>query len=195
MNGHGRTWTLCCHRQPAHHYLVKRTYFILSTKLNYTVTTPAYIRPEVLISTLCTSLFELFRNSKTQVYICRSMLLRSLLIKENLLIWLDDILIHSKMFNEHLEIVIHFSAHCRQHGFVSNLARCNMNTKRVTCSGRHTAPEGTILYLHNLEGFLGMPQPTTDAKIDHFNASKTKIRVCIPDNTALTAPFQEFLTT
>lgn len=114
-------------------------------------------------------------------------------IKKQILIWLDDWLLHSKTFQEHIEVLATFLSLCKKHGFTLSPEKCNFFAKIAKWCGRKITAQGVTLDPRRIDGLLSMHRPETAGDLQQFLCALNWMRNGIPRYTETTAPLQTLL--
>ena len=89
-------------------------------------------------------------------------------IKENILLWLDDWLLHSKTWIEHMTVLEKFLKICTADNFTLSPEKCNLIAKRAKWCGRKITAEGVTLDPRRIQGMLDMHRPEYAADLKQF---------------------------
>lgn len=82
-------------------------------------------------------------------------------ISWNILIWLEDWLLHTKTFIKHMEVTERFFGLCNEWSFTLSPAKCNLITQKAKWCGHMVTAEGTTLDPRRIDGLLSMQKPET----------------------------------
>ena len=121
----------------------------------------------------------------------------TLLLKErlnNILIWLDDILIHGKTWVEFMENVRFFFEKCKSVGLFLNPAKTTLFAEEVEWCGRVISHRGIHFHPRQLKPLLEMGVPCTAGDLQQLVCGSNWFRSAIPDYAKLVSPLQDFLT-
>ena len=116
-------------------------------------------------------------------------------INRNLLIWLDDWLLHAKTFIEYLTVLEKFLALCVEHNFVLSPAKCKLLCKQAKWCGRKISAEGITLDPRRIDGLLSMQRPETAGDLQQFICAVNWMRSGIPNYTTAIGKLQALLLT
>ena len=111
--------------------------------------------------------------------------------KENVLIYIDDILITSKTFNEHIELVESVLLTLENHGMKIKVAKCKFFQDNVEFLGHHVSRTGlskSKVYLDQISKF---PKPETISQLRSFLGIINFQRKFLPNCSALAKPLSE----
>ena len=114
-------------------------------------------------------------------------------LRERLLQWLDDWLMHAKTEGELLNTLKVFFVLSREYRVKLNAKKCTLFTREVTWCGRKISAEGVTYDPRRLEGLKIMHSPTNGAELQQFITSINWMRQSIPNYNVLTAPFYNVL--
>ena len=114
-------------------------------------------------------------------------------IKGNILLWLDDWLLHSKTWSEHMTVLEKFLKICTADNFTLSPEKCNLIAKRAKWCGRKITAEGVTLDPRRIEGLLDMQRPEYAADLQQFICAVNWMRNGIPEYSVAIAPMQTLL--
>ena len=86
----------------------------------------------------------------------------------NVLVYIDDLLIHSKTHEEHLEILEQVFSRLRAHGLKMNLPKCFFGSKNVSYLGFRLTEEGIVPGKDKLKAVEKAQPPTSVHEIRQF---------------------------
>lgn len=114
-------------------------------------------------------------------------------IIKRMLIWLDDWVLHSKTFEEHIELLEKFLGLSLLYDFTLSPEKTNLLTKRAKWCGRKITAEGITLDPRRIEGLLSMQRPDTAGDLQQFLCALNWMRNGLAAYTKMTAPLKELL--
>jgi len=114
-------------------------------------------------------------------------------IVDNLIAWLDDMLMHATSIPEMFRAVRAFLAMCREKNLKLHPDKCELFTLILTWCGRTISPEGIKYDPRRLQGLLTMDPPTTAAHLQQFLCALQWMRMAIPQFQQLVDPLHEIL--
>ena len=78
----------------------------------------------------------------------------------NTLIYIDDVIIHTKDHDQHVQILDQTLQRMAQHGLKINLDKCYFGAKEVAYLGFTLTPKGVLLGRDKLKTLRDFPEPT-----------------------------------
>ena len=109
------------------------------------------------------------------------------------MVYLDDVLIISKTFEKHLEILEKVLQAFLETGFKIKPAKTFLLRKQVQYLGHQVSEEGMIPLQKNLQGIMDFPAPTTIRKVRQFLGMVNFYRRHIPRCSEIAKPLFELL--
>ncbi len=103
------------------------------------------------------------------------------------LVYLDDVLIFSKTFEEHLEAIHEVLSRLDYAGLKLKPSKCNFVKDEVDYLGFKVSQKGIQVTPKKIEALLKVPLPETNKKLYTFLCSLTYYRTCIPKYGDLTS--------
>ncbi len=76
-------------------------------------------------------------------------------------VWIDDIIIHSKTHEQHIEDLKRVMLALREHGFSVRLSKCHFGMSKVTYLGHSISADGIGTSDDNVKDILACPEPKT----------------------------------
>ena len=76
-------------------------------------------------------------------------------------VWIDDIIIHSKTHEQHIEDLKRVMLALREHGFSVRLSKCHFGMSKVTYLGHSISADGIGTSDANVKDILACPEPKT----------------------------------
>lgn len=116
-------------------------------------------------------------------------------LKPNILLWLDDCLLHSPSVEHFLQCVRSFLSYCVEFNWKLHPAKCILFTKSVRWCGRVISSEGIRHDPARLDTLLDMDRPSTGGQLQQFLCAMQWLRSSIPQFQDLVAPLHTFLET
>ena len=108
-------------------------------------------------------------------------------IRDSLLQWLDDMLIHCRSPDQLLQVLRTFFLICRKHGFKLHAKKCKLYLEEVKWCGRLISKEGIKLDPRRLQALLDMPEPANGAQLQQFVCAANWMRSAIPNFNGMVA--------
>ena len=114
-------------------------------------------------------------------------------LRDNILCWLDDILLHAATVEKLLESVQSFFNLCAEYNIKLHPAKCILFTEEIRWCGRLISAEGVRYDPRRLDGLLTMEPPTTGGHLQQFLCALQWLKQGIPNFTELVSPLHEFM--
>ena len=114
-------------------------------------------------------------------------------IAKNILIWLDDWLLHATTFAEHMELMETFPRLCRDWNFTLSPGKRSLVTQKAKWCGRIVTAEGITLDPRRIDGLLSMQRPETAGDLQQFICAINWMRKGIPEYNKNVGPLQALL--
>jgi RNase H-like domain found in reverse transcriptase/Reverse transcriptase (RNA-dependent DNA polymerase)/Integrase zinc binding domain/Integrase core domain len=112
---------------------------------------------------------------------------------EQLISWLDDLLLHASSIAKLLEHLRSFFTICREFNLKLHPGKCVLFAAEVRWCGRLISAAGSKFDPRRIQGLLDMPPPTTGADLQQFICAINWMRTAIPSFSTLTAPLHNLL--
>lgn len=109
------------------------------------------------------------------------------------MVYLDDVLIISNTFDKHLEILNKVLEAFQETGFKIKPAKTYLLRKQVKYLGHLVSEEGMVPLDNNLKGIMEFPAPTTIRKVRQFMGMVNFYRRHIPRCSEIAKPLFELL--
>ena len=119
--------------------------------------------------------------------------LADLIFRRNVLVYVDDIIIWSSSFEEHMELLEEVFRRLQQAGLKLNLKKCKLFTNEVKFLGHIVNANGVRVDPAKLAAIANYPQPTTAAALRRFYGMASYLRRHVPNFAALSAPLCNML--
>ena len=97
--------------------------------------------------------------------------------------YIDDILVHSASFEQHLEHLRKCFLRLRQHNLKLNLAKCHFGAQKIDYLGHSLTPLGVKPNQQHLTAVSDFPEPQTVKQIREFTGLTNYFRQYIPNYT------------
>ncbi len=107
--------------------------------------------------------------------------------------YIDDILIFSKTFPQHLEHLGKILAAVQKEGFKLNISKCNFAKNKVKYLGHIISNNRTTPIFDNVKSLREFPQPRTQKAVRQFLGKINFYRSYIPNSVVLFAPLHNLL--
>jgi hypothetical protein len=114
-------------------------------------------------------------------------------LAQQILAWLDDLLLHAPSVPNLLGFLRDFFLLCRQHNLKLHPGKCVLFATEVRWCGRMISSTGVRFDPRRAQGLLDMPAPTTGADLQQFVCALNWMRTSIPSFDTLIAPLQTLL--
>jgi hypothetical protein len=114
-------------------------------------------------------------------------------LAQQILAWLDDLLLHAKSVPTLLGFLRDFFLLCRQHNLKLHPGKCVLFATEVRWCGRLISSAGVRFDPRRAQGLLDLPAPTTGADLQQFVCALNWMRTSIPSFATLIAPLQILL--
>jgi len=115
------------------------------------------------------------------------------LLFQCVLIWIDDLLVYSKSFEEHLQNLRKVFERLRKFNIKLNPKKSKLFALHIIWCGRKISKDGVSFYPTNLKGLPELPRPETAKQLLHLLSALYWIRSTIPEYARNLAPLQELL--
>lgn len=113
--------------------------------------------------------------------------------REDLLLWVDDILAHSSSPRELLASLDHIFRCCLDRNIRLSAWKCDLFLKSVTWCGRKISSEGIGFDPEYIQGIQDLDTPKTVGDLQQYICSLNWIRSCIPHYNREIDPFSDCL--
>lgn len=114
-------------------------------------------------------------------------------LKDSLLLWLDDCLLHSPTIPRFLDCIRRFLAYCAEYNWKLHPAKCILFTHSVRWCGRVISAEGIRHDPSSIDSLLSMERPTTGGQLQMFLCAMQWLRSSIPRFQSLVEPLHHFM--
>ena len=111
----------------------------------------------------------------------------------NILIWLDDILLHAENTERLLMAIQKFFGLCVEYNIKLHPGKCTLFSKEIRWCGRLISAEGIRYDPRRLDGLLSMEPPTTGANLQQFICALQWVKQGIPNFSELILPLHDFM--
>ncbi|KAL0154784.1 hypothetical protein M9458_049047, partial [Cirrhinus mrigala] len=147
-------------------------------KTGFSTTTGHYKYLVMPFGLVCSpSVFQAFIND-----VFRDMLNRWVII------YIDDILIYSDSFQEHVKHVRSVLQRLVQHQLYAKLEKCEFHLTKISFLGYIISPEGVAMDDSKVRAVVNWPQPATIKELQHFLGFANFYRRFIRNFSSITAP-------
>ena len=110
-----------------------------------------------------------------------------------LLVYLDDLLVYSKTFDEHLEYLERFLQHVTETGLKLKLSKCQFLRRQVTYLGHTKSVEGVSCKAGKVEAVQNWPTPKTVTELCSFLGFANYYRRFIKGFTKIAGPLHDLV--
>lgn len=114
-------------------------------------------------------------------------------LKPDVLLWLDDCLLHSPSISHYLVSIRRFLEYCAQYNWKLHPAKCVLFTRSVRWCGRVISADGIRHDPSSLDSLLDLERPTTGGQLQMFLCAMQWLRSSIPRFQSLLAPLHQFM--
>lgn len=114
-------------------------------------------------------------------------------LRHNLLLWLDDCLLHSHSIDHFLQCLQLFLSYCVSFNWKLHPAKCILFTTSVRWCGRIISADGIRHDPARLDTLLDMERPSWGGQLQQFLCAMQWLRSSIPQFQDLVAPLHDFL--
>lgn len=114
-------------------------------------------------------------------------------LRQFLLWWLDDILLHSKTINDHLDGIRRLFDFCVEFNLKLHPLKCQLFRSTIRWCGRLLSPDGIRFDPARIDGIKNMTQPTNGAELQQFVCAMQWMRNGIPKFSTLIRPLSLLL--
>lgn len=114
-------------------------------------------------------------------------------LRPHILFWLDDILLHSRTIDDHLDAIRLLFSFCKKFNFKLHPAKCNIFSTCIRWCGRLLSSKGIRFDPRRIDGLRNMQLPTTGAHLQQFVCAMQWMRSAIPAFSVVIRPLSEFL--
>jgi RNase H-like domain found in reverse transcriptase len=114
-------------------------------------------------------------------------------LAQQILAWLDDLLLHAKSVPTLLGFLRDFFLLCRLHNLKLHPGKCVLFATEVQWCGRLISRAGVRFDPRRAQGLLDLPAPTTGADLQQFVCALNWMRTSIPSFATLIAPLHILL--
>jgi hypothetical protein len=104
------------------------------------------------------------------------------------LVYMDDVIIYSSTFDQHVQDLTRVFARIREAGLTLKASKCEFGSKQVNYLGYLISPEGVRVNQGNLAPIFQMPTPTTKKQIQSFLGMAGYYRRFIPKFADIVRP-------
>jgi transposase InsO family protein len=115
------------------------------------------------------------------------------LLHMSVLAYVDDLLIYSRSFDQHLEHLKQFSDRLREFGLRVNPGKCQFFADRVTFLGHEVSAEGIAPSSQHKEAIKNIPRPQTLKQIRTFLGMCSFFRRFVKHFTEIAQPLQDLV--
>jgi hypothetical protein len=105
---------------------------------------------------------------------------RDVIQRDQLLLWIDDILAMAKTFDEYIVLLEEIFGLCRKFKLKLNLEKCCLGTNKAHWCGRIITKTGVTLQPRKAQALQSMPLPTTAGELGEFLHALNWMRGSIP---------------
>jgi transposase InsO family protein len=119
--------------------------------------------------------------------------LADLIYRRNVLVFVDDIIIWSSSFEEHMQLLDEVCDRIQRAGLKLNLKKCKIFTNEVKFLGHVVNADGVRVDPAKVAAIANYPQPTTAAALRRFYGMASYLRRHVPNFAALSAPLCNLL--
>jgi hypothetical protein len=113
-------------------------------------------------------------------------------LRENLLQWIDDFVIHARSEDQLLDLLEAYFSTCAKVGLKVHAEKCDLFAREVKFCGRIIYCEGTRFDPSRLETLQQMKRPTKAGDLLQFNCATNWMRSSIPNQGCSNIRFDEF---
>jgi transposase InsO family protein len=113
--------------------------------------------------------------------------------RDDLLLWVDDILAHATTLPELFDSLEHIFRSCRDRKIRLSARKCDLYLKKVTWCGRTISSEGISFDPEYIQGIQDLNLPQTVGDLQQYVCSLNWIRSCIPHYNQEIEPLAECL--
>ncbi|CEO95069.1 hypothetical protein PBRA_009601 [Plasmodiophora brassicae] len=114
-------------------------------------------------------------------------------MKENLLIWIDDILGFARSEEDLLHQLTRELERCRERNLKKNPNKCTLFARELKWCGRIYSREGVRHDPERIEALTSMPRPKTANDLQQFLSAANWMRTHVPGYASIVRPLQELL--
>ena len=114
-------------------------------------------------------------------------------IRDQILQWIDDMLIHCRTPQQLLQTLQNFFLICRTYNIKLHAKKCSFFLKEVAWCGRLISKDGIRLDPARINALTTMPPPTTAAQLQQFVCAANWMRMSIPQFNQLVEPLTKLL--
>ncbi|XP_039047295.1 uncharacterized protein LOC120187712 [Hibiscus syriacus] len=114
-------------------------------------------------------------------------------LRKFVLIFLDDILVYSRNWQEHLDHVRQVLQRLQENGFVAKRSKCTLRQTTVEYLGHIVSREGLAVDPAKVEAIRGWPVPTTVKEVQAFLGIASYYRKFIKGFATIAAPISDLL--
>ncbi|CEO95374.1 Reverse transcriptase domain-containing protein [Plasmodiophora brassicae] len=114
-------------------------------------------------------------------------------MKENLLIWIDDILGFARSEEDLLHQLTRVLERCRERNLKLNPNKCTLFARELKWCGRIYSREGVRHDPERIEALTSMPRPKTATDLQQFLWAANWMRTHVPGYASIVRPLQELL--
>lgn len=114
-------------------------------------------------------------------------------LEEKVFCYLDDIVIISKTFTEHLEMVKEILRRLREAKLSPNWQKCQFGRRELTYLGHQVTEHGIGTDPGKIEAILALTPPNNVKELRRFNGIVSWYRRFVPNVATMTAPMNELL--
>ena len=115
------------------------------------------------------------------------------LLFQGVLIWIDDLLVYSKSFEEHLQNLGKIFERLHKLNIKLNPEKSELFALHIIWCGRKISKNGVSFDPAYLKGLTEVPRPQTAKKLQHLPSALNWITSTIPDYARNGPPLQELL--
>jgi Reverse transcriptase (RNA-dependent DNA polymerase) len=112
-------------------------------------------------------------------------------IKNNIKVWLDNCLLHTKTEDDLLATLKFFSKKCQEHGLKLHASKCVLFASTVRYCGRLITKDGVRFDPKNMEALQTMHEQQNGAELVQYVAAVNWMRSAIPNYSKRVALFKQ----